>query len=43
MTAEAILGFILFVAVAALVVRFVIRREARKGNDLVQDVKDLVE
>jgi hypothetical protein len=40
---EAILGFVLFLAVAALAVRFIIRREAKKGNDIVQDVKDLVE
>ena len=40
---EAVLGLILVVAVGALVVRFVIRREAKKGNDIVQDVKDLVE
>jgi hypothetical protein len=40
---EAILGFILFLAVAALAVRFVIRREAKKGRDIVQDVKDIVD
>lgn len=40
---EAVLGFILVAAVIALAVRFVIRREAKKGNDIVQDVKDLVE
>lgn len=40
---EAVLGFILVAAVIALAVRFVIRREKRLGNDIVQDVKDLVE
>jgi hypothetical protein len=40
---EAFIGFIVFVAVAALAVRFVIRREAKKGNDIVQDVKDIAE
>lgn len=43
MNIEAVLGFIAFVAVAALVVRFVIRREKKLGNDIVQDVKDIVE
>jgi uncharacterized membrane-anchored protein YhcB (DUF1043 family) len=40
---EAVLGLILVVAVGALVVRFVIRREKKLGNDIVQDVKDLGE
>ena len=43
MSVEAILGFILFVAVAALAVRFVIRREKKLGNNIVQDVKDMGE
>jgi uncharacterized membrane-anchored protein YhcB (DUF1043 family) len=40
---EAVLGLILVVAVGALVVRFVIRREKKLGNNIVQDVKDLGE
>ena len=40
---EAIIAFVLVAAVAALAVRFVIRREKKLGNDIVQDVKDLVE
>jgi hypothetical protein len=40
---EAVIGFILVAAVIALAVRFVIRREKKLGNDIVQDVKDLVE
>jgi hypothetical protein len=39
----AILGFVAFLLVAGLVVRFVINREKKLGNDIVQDVKDLVE
>lgn len=42
MTAEAVLGFIVFVGVAVLVVRFVINREKRLGADIVQDVEDLI-
>ena len=40
---EAFLSLVLVVGVAALAIRFIIRREAKKGVDVVQDVKDLVE
>ena len=37
------LEFLLVAAAIAGAIYFVIRREKRKGNDIVQDVKDLVE
>lgn len=40
---ESIIAFVAFLLVAGLVVRFVIRREKRLGNDIVQDVKDIVD
>jgi hypothetical protein len=40
---EAILGFVAFLLVAGLAIRFIIRREKKLGNDIVQDVKDLVD
>ena len=40
---EAIFAFLLVAAVAALAIRFVIRREKKLGNDIVQDVKDLAD
>jgi hypothetical protein len=40
---EAFIGFLFVVAVAALAVYLVIRREKKLGNDIVQDVKDLGE
>ena len=43
MTISAIVGLIVLIAAIALAVRFIIRREKRLGNDIVQDVKDLVE
>lgn len=40
---EAVLGFLFVVGVAAYIIHRIIKREKRLGNDIVQDVKDLVE